>query len=135
MFEVIDWDVMISLVKKHLNRNITKKSSTSRYFEKEGAIWIRSEEYQHLEDIDILSCLEELRKFEGDLYIITDVSYKEDLGPFKVKSTDIYEFIENYWNNFGEYLLYVDLLILNFELKLAWIFHHGGVYSIIDFTS
>lgn len=101
-------------------------------FFKEGSTWLPLEDYEDLSDNEILNCLASLRDLEGTLYVITDASYQKNLGPFKVESANISSFVKNHWNNFGERFLETDVVIINFQLKLAWIFHHEGVYSLIN---
>lgn len=128
LYNQITWESFKIRVKNDFNIDFVKIDD----FFKKGYTWLPLEDHEDLEDIDILNCLANLRTFEGILCVVTDASYQKNLGPFQVKSEDISSFVINHWNNFGERFLETDVLIINFQLKLAWIFHHEGVYSLID---
>lgn len=70
---------------------------------------------------------------EGELIFVTDASYKKDLGPFRVDAASIREFVREHYKNFGEHFLETDVIIINMEIKVVWIFHHEGVYSLVYF--
>lgn len=90
--------------------------------------------WKELKDVDIYYTLSKLRAFEGKLLVITDVSYRSNLGPFEVVAENIESFINEHYRSFGEPFLDTDIIILNVELKLAWIIHHEGIYSLINFS-
>lgn len=126
---VLTWEYFKLKVKQHLNIDFVKVDD----FFREGTKWFTLEDWLNTDDLDILHCLESLYPFEGKLIIVTDASYKKDLGPFIVEANRINEFIENHYKNYNEYFLDTDVIIINLEKKLVWIFHHEGIYSIIHF--
>lgn len=133
VFQIVNWKVLIGYIKKQYNIEFNKMSTADAFYI-EGSKWTRVENYEDLEDVELLDYLNEKRKFEGELYVITDESsYMKNLGPFKVNSMYIKDFIKDYYKSFGHHLINTDLMILNLQLKLVWIFQHEGVYSVIDF--
>lgn len=137
MFEIIKWSELLELVKINFHIELRKMNFTPDAFSKDEVEVLWYDNYEELENIEILERLEDLRKFEGQLYIVTDESYEDEFGPFKVNASDIYEFVANYWGSFGKiggYFVNTDLMIFNFELKLIWIAHHEGAYYILDFS-
>lgn len=60
-----------------------------------------------------------LKPFEGELYVISDASYLNNHGPFKVEARFLRDFIENHMQNFGQLFLDTDVIIVSFKLKLA----------------
>jgi hypothetical protein len=128
LYNLITWVFFKTLVKKHFNIDFVKIDD----FFKKDTEWISLNDYEDLNDDEILNSLEHLREFEGTLYIVTDASYQKELGPFQVESANIKSFVSNHIENFGERFLETDVLIINFELKLAWIFHHEGVYALVN---
>ena len=82
---------------------------------------------------EIYNKLSELKGFEGDLFIVTDVSYNEGMGPFVVNSNDLEDFIKNHDDLFGEPFLDTDIIIISFEHKVAWVIHHEGIYTVVSF--
>lgn len=129
LYNLITWEYFKSLVKRNFNIDFVKIDD----FFKEGTEWLSLEDYENLNDDEILNNLASLKNFEGNLYVVTDASYQKELSPFQIESTNIKSFAENHKNIFGERFVETDILIINFELKFAWIFHHEGVYALIDF--
>lgn len=95
--------------------------------------WHSLKEWEDLDDTTIYGMLESVEKPEGEIFIITEMSYFNKLGPFKLKATDIRQFIAQYFNQFHECFFNGDLLMFNIEHKLIWIFHHEGVYAFVKF--
>lgn len=132
LFEVIKWAETSRLIKDNFNINYTKTNGKPDLFGKNGELWINVEA-DDLENIEILEILENKRKFEGDLYIITYESHKENIGSFKVNHSNLHKFINMYWEMFGGYFFNQDLLIFNFELKIVWVYHHSNFYEVLKF--
>jgi hypothetical protein len=97
--------------------------------------WHSLKEWEELDDIAIYSALESIEKPEGEIFIITEMSYFNKSGPFKLKAVDIRQFIVQYFNRFHECFFNGDLLMFNIEHQLIWIFHHEGVYAFVKLNS
>lgn len=129
-YSIISWEHFRKLIKENFCISFIKIDD----FFKEGTEWFSLDDYEDLNDEEILSSLESLREFEGTLHVVTDASYQKRFGPFQVESTNIKSFVINHMKNFGERFLETDILIINSKLKLAWIFHHEGVYALINLS-
>ena len=55
-------------------------------------------EEKELDDKEALNYLKKLHEFSGELYIVTDVSYHNGLGPFLVNAKYIDEFVSNFYS-------------------------------------
>jgi len=54
------------------------------------------------------------------------------MGPFRIESANIKNFVNSHVEQFGERFLETDVFIVSFDLKSIWIFHHEGVYALIQ---
>ena len=84
-------------------------------------------EENELEDMEALNYLKKLHEFSGELYIVTDVSYHKEFGPFLVDAKHIDEFVSNFYCNYGESFYSTDIIIVNFSKKLIWVLFHEGI--------
>lgn len=81
-----------------------------------------------LDDYQVLKYLQELHEIEGPVYVITDLCYEKKYGgAFFVEANSMAEFVQTYKNKFGEAFYSTDIIIISFEIKLIWVFHHEGV--------
>jgi len=72
---------------------------------------------------DSNSCYGNMRKIP-----ITDLCYEKKYGgAFFVEANSMAEFVQTYKNKFGEAFYSTDIIIISFEIKLIWVFHHEGV--------
>lgn len=100
-----------------------------------GTNWVSLEDWEDADDLELLDCLSRLKPMEGELTIVTEASYKKNLGPFCVKASGIREFVLAHYKNFEDRFFETDVIIANNEKKEIWIFHHEGVYAFMDFNS
>lgn len=91
----------------------------------------RLHQWDEIEESEIFDMLERLNCFEGELCVITDVSYRKNMGPFKVNSEKLEEFINKHDELFGESFLDTDILIFSQKQRIIWVIHHEGIYSAI----
>lgn len=91
--------------------------------------WKTCNNWEDLEDISLLSMLKELKMFDGELFVITEASYKKECGPFYLKSEGLDEFVCQHLKLFGECFFNGDVLIFCFELDNVWLFHHERRYT------
>ncbi|MDV3349819.1 hypothetical protein QGP82_14025 [Leptothoe sp. LEGE 181152] len=94
--------------------------------------WKQLKNWEELEDIDIFKELPEHEKISGDIYVVTEASYKKELGPFKVHAADLECFITEHLNAYSECFFNGDVLITSTKDSCMWIFHHGGVMTFIN---
>lgn len=96
--------------------------------------WFPEEDWESKEDVDLLELLEDIRIFEGDLLVLTDSCLIRNLGPVLIDSEHLREFVKNHLKNFGVCFFNTNVIIINLELKLIWIFHHEGIYALVDYN-
>lgn len=131
MFDIVQWKEFENLIRKYFVKDYRMRQGPDAFYD-EGDVWIRTEEYENSSDEEILQCLENQRKFEGDLYVINEDSRFKNIGAFKIKAENLYEDIE-ICTSFC--LVNTDLMIFNFELRVAWIFMHEGFYIVKDYSN
>lgn len=64
---------------------------------------------------------------DGILYVITDLCYVDNKGPFVVRAEDIGSFVHTYSSTYKEPFYSTDIIVVNFEEKLLWVLFHEGV--------
>ena len=87
---------------------------------------INFEEGKELEDIEVLIILEELNKINGYIHVITDYCYEMQCGPFVLDASEIKTFVKSFRQNYDQPFYSTDIVIINFEEKLIWVFFHEG---------
>jgi hypothetical protein len=128
LYNLVTWQNFNNLIKQCFNINFRKVDN----FFMPNTVWHRLNGWEQLEDVEIFQYLADLRAFEGMLFVITDACYQDSMGPFHLNATNINDFAKDHLNNFGECLFNTDVLVISIELKLVWIFHHEGVYGLVD---
>ena len=128
-YTLVPWSTFKDLIITRFNINFYKIDDMFIH----GAKWNYLEDWLEVSDLEILHCLECLKPFTGELLVVTDASYEKGLSPFIMNSKDIKQFVESHSNNFKQRFLETDVLIINLELKIAWIFHHEGVYGLVEY--
>lgn len=137
-YNMISKEQFSDLIKGHFN--IIKPNDVDSYFmsgitgKPINCECHRANEWweQNPEDEEMYRLLENLHTFQGELLVVTRACWFENIGAFKVNSVELKKFVENHQRFFKYYFFDGDTLIINFELKLVWLFHHEGVYAFID---
>jgi hypothetical protein len=93
--------------------------------------WQRLDNWEGLSDLEIFQELVQLRSMSGNLYIVTEASYRKGLGPFKIGSSAVGELVAGHLPAYGEAFFNGDVLIADLDHKLMWAFHHEGVFAFI----
>ncbi len=78
-------------------------------------------------DLEVLGYLQSLHHMKGELCVITDHCYERDHGPFVVGAEEITGFVDTYPEVFHDAFYSTDIIIVNFEEKLLWVFFHEGM--------
>lgn len=85
-------------------------------------------ERSHIEDMEVLNFLQNLQEMEGELCVVVDYCYYKKCGPFIVNANEIYDFVEEFYDEYGETLYSLsDVIIINFEKKTIWVLFHEGI--------
>jgi DNA mismatch repair ATPase MutS len=126
IFKLIDWNELKNMLKQNYSIEFIKLDSLYNSNSK----WIRNDELEELNDIEILSELKKLHEMNGTLYIISDVSYRADLGPFIVDSNCVNEFVEKHLDFFGERFWDTDTIIISFENNVMWFVQHDNYLGL-----
>jgi len=79
-----------------------------------------------LNDNEALRYLQDLHTMEGTLYVITDICYYKNCGPFIVEADTIKSFVSKFYETYGEDFYSTDIVIVNFEEKRIWVLFHEG---------
>ena len=78
-------------------------------------------------DDEVLRYLQELYNMTGELYVVTDYCYEHNHGPFIVRANEIESFVNTFKDIFGMPFYSTDVIIVNFEKKILWVFFHEGI--------
>ncbi len=84
-------------------------------------------EFTELEDMKSLNYLQDLRKMNGELCVITDYCYEEKCGPFIIDASKINDFVKNFYMEYGTAFYSTDVIIINFAEELIWVLFHEGI--------
>ncbi len=90
--------------------------------------------WEAMEDTEILDECGFADKSSGELYVITEISYKKECGPFKIEGQKLKELVAEHLDLFGECFFSIDVLIVSFSKKEIFIFHHEGVYATLNMS-
>jgi hypothetical protein len=131
LYTLVPWANFYNFIKKWSNVEFRKVDD----LDTGNLSWLTANRWEELDDLEILQFLADLRHFEGKLLIVTDVSYGKKFGPFEIDAVCIQSFVKQYKVDFGECFFNGDVLIVSLDLKLVWIFHHEGIYGLVDLTN
>ncbi|GLS25726.1 hypothetical protein [Marinibactrum halimedae] len=131
---LILWETFRSIFKKCFRHECVSLEDIVKNSESEGAhiVWHDLSDWENLEDLEIFEKLKNLNEFNGEVYVVTEASYKDGLGPFKLNSINLELFVENHLNLIGECFFNGDVLIVDPENLCMWVFHHEGVFAFIS---
>jgi len=94
--------------------------------------WNRLDNWEDLDDIDILHQVLNLHVIDDEVFVITEASYNESAGPFRLQPHELESFTINHLDKYGECFFNGDVAIINLKTKSVWAFHHEGVFAYID---
>lgn len=89
----------------------------------------RVDEWEELADTEILHLLDFNGLKSGDVYIITELSYVQNLGVFIMGFHDLEKFVKEYFSFYKECFFNGDVIIISMNIKEAFIFDHNGFFS------
>lgn len=95
--------------------------------------WTPVTDWESSEDTD-LACATGLFSvpFTGDLLVVSEHSLTSGRGGVLIASSGLEQFVKNHLKCFGECFFNGDVLIVESEGRLLWLFHHEGAYSLIE---
>lgn len=130
---ILTWEIFQKIAQKYLKTTFSSLDNYIIYLANNGTSikWHRLQNWETLDDERIFNNIERLKNPVGKLYIITEASYKNHLGPFELDASDIREFIIKHIQKYGESFFNGDVIIFSFNYNIAWCFHHEGLYSLI----
>lgn len=79
------------------------------------------------EDLEVVIMLEKLNKLNGHLHVITDYCYENKCGPFVLDANEIETFVKSFRKIYKQSFYSTDVVIVNFEEKIIWVFFHEGI--------
>jgi hypothetical protein len=129
----LEWEKFNDLILTYLGLNFNSIDELVNNIEINNSKinWLPLKEWESLDDVEIYRHLEELEKPEGEVYVISEITYLKQDGPFKLNATYLKKFITQYLDRFHECFFNGDALIFSIEHKQIWIFHHEGIYALV----
>ena len=104
-------------------------SALQDFFEKKQG-WIELKDWMEMNDREIFSDLVRGNPPVNEMYGISDVSYRDDVGAFKFLGSEIDQFFGLYFEKFGECFFNGDVIFFVPKERRLWIFHHeGSIYE------
>lgn len=87
------------------------------------------ESWEELSDEEILASLDINDFLEGEIYIITDLSYVKNLGVFVVTPENINDLVTNYLTFYKECFFNGDVVVISPNVRKMFVFDHNGILS------
>lgn len=132
---VVPWDDFKFLLLENFNFSGRSLSAFHEHvFERKECQLFDCPNWESLDDLDIFEQVRWERKFEGDLYVVTEASYRKELGPFKINGFLLRKFVSEHHKIFGEAFFNIDVEIISFENRLFWLFHHNGASATVSLS-
>jgi len=94
--------------------------------------WQAIEKWQELSDSEIFRICTAADIPNGPVSVISEASYREGLGAFQIQAESLTQFVPMHRFIFSECMFDGDLLILDGNGRVAWAFHHEGMYLVFD---
>ncbi|MES0809695.1 hypothetical protein ABLO27_09455 [Roseibium sp. SCPC15] len=91
--------------------------------------------WEDLDDTEIFDIVCWKKNYDGQLYVITDALYEKGRGPLKIDGFFLRELVQKHRAFFGEPFFNGDVLMISFEKKFIWDFHHNGASANIDLSN
>lgn len=131
---IANWEIFGALFKKSFGFEFKSLEDFINFLSGKNSElkWYNLNGWETLDDNEIFKNLNDLREITGVIYIITEASYRNNLGPFELKGEQLSSFIEGYTEQCSECFFNGDVVITNLVKRLLWIFHHEGVFTFID---
>ncbi len=106
---IITWEFFQQIAEKYLEINFLSLDKYINYLSGKGVSvnWYRLEKWGNLEDGEIYEKIESLKLPVGQLYVITEVCYKNNLGPFELDASALGGFVSKHIDKFGECYIFI----------------------------
>ncbi len=131
IFEVIPLAEVVAELRPMPGINAATISEIIKQLEHTVRDWITIADWEEIPDQDLYQQLENAKTPSGMLLIVTEVSYRTDLGAFKVAGSDVKQFVAKHRSRFGECFFNGDVLIVSKEQNTVWLFQHEGVFTVL----
>lgn len=96
--------------------------------------WQAFENWEELSDEEVWRHLSSHNTKFSEIFVITEASYRKNLGAFVIKREQVQPFVANYLTSFGERLFNGDVIIVNIDQSTVSAFHHEGVFATFGRT-
>lgn len=134
LYQITPWSTVVQKVQEELSINIKNKGYiTVDDFLVPAKPLEAIHNFEDLSDKEIFERIKRLSEISGEVFVITDVCYRKEFGPFKVSSEHLAEFVCNHELIFSERFVETDVLIISLCKKLLWMFHHSGDVGLFDY--
>lgn len=136
LYQMTPWSTVVQKVQEELSINIKNKGYiTVDDFLVPAKPLEAIHNFENLSDKDIFERIKRLSEISGEVFVITDVCYRKEFGPFIVSSERLDEFVCNHELIFSERFVETDVLIISLCKKLVWMFHHSGYVGLLDYKN
>lgn len=134
LYQMMPWSTVCRKVQEELSINLKNKGYiTVDDFLVPAKPLDEIYNFENLSDKEIFERIKRLSEISGEVFVITDVCYREKFGPFIVSSERLDEFVCNHEFMFSEKFVETDVLIISLCKKMVWMFHHSGYVGLFDY--
>ena len=131
-FEVAPLSEAITEFNKIMNMDARTLGEAIKQIEHMKCDWIAINDWEDILDQILYQKLEDVKIPKGSLIIVTEVSYRSNLGAFKMTSSHANKFISGHHSRFGECFFNGDVLIISKTQNTIWLFLHEGVFTVLE---
>ena len=100
-----------------------------------GTAMIPVPDYEELSDEELYLRLAGLCEPDGELYVITDICYKDGFGPFRLQAEKMEKLVSCHQRIFSELFFDTDAIVISFPMKRVWMFHHSGYIGLFCYKN
>lgn len=131
-FKVVPLAEVIAEFNQTMNMDARALGEIIKQIEHMKCDWIRIDDWEDIPDQILYQKLEDVKIPKGLLIIVTEFSYRSNLGAFKLSSNHIDKFVSEHHSRFGECFFNGDVLILSKSQNAIWLFQHEGVFTVLE---
>lgn len=138
-YSLVSWEEIINIISSSFEAGKAHSWNLFKYLENNIPVekwstlpnWL---DWQGREDIDILNRTVNIDNFStGFNYVISEVSYREEMEPFNVSEGCLDWFVKNHRSEFGECFYNGEILIINIQKRYLYVLIDDGIYVNISF--
>lgn len=132
LYQIEEWENVTERVSA-MGISVRLKKITVDDFYIPGTKMVEVPDFCNLSDEELLLYLEELRPLSGEICVITDICYREGFGPFLLEADRLEGLVKNHRAIFSDDFFSTDAVIISFQERMVWMFHHSGLVGLFDY--